>query len=217
MQTRMDPVWTAIGTATASSAAPMARSDCWRTALPTLTVQGATLREIRESDAPSLFELLTTEEVSRFISPPPATIEGFDTFIAWARKKRAAGEYLCFGVIPDGSEAAVGLLQVQLRPGQPAEWGFALGSPFWGTGLFQASADAVLDFAFTQIGLRQLGARAMVDNHRGNGALQKVGAVREELLPGVFLRSGRAHDQHYWTLTPDDRPRRKIVWEGPVH
>ena len=29
-------------------------------------------------DAPSLLAMLTTEEVSRFISPPPTTVEGFE-------------------------------------------------------------------------------------------------------------------------------------------
>jgi RimJ/RimL family protein N-acetyltransferase len=193
------------------------RHGAWRDVLPTLSIPGATLRELRGSDARSLFGLLTTVDVPRFISPPPATVEGFDTFIAWTQKKRAAGEYLCFGVIPDGYDSAVGLLQIQMPPGQPAEWGFALGSAFWGTGLFPASAAAVLDFAFTRIGLSRLGARAMVDNHRGNGALHKVGAVRGALLPGAFVRDGRSHDQYYWTLTPDDRPRRKVVWGGPLH
>jgi RimJ/RimL family protein N-acetyltransferase len=217
MQTMLCPVGTPIGRAGRDCGERFARPPVWRAALPTLTIPGASLRELRGSDARSLFAMLATEDVSRFISPPPATVEGFDVFIAWAQKKREAGEYLCFGVIPDGHDTAVGLLQIQIPPGQPAEWGFALGSPFWGTGLFVASADAVLDFAFTQIGLSRLGARVMVDNHRGNGALRKMSAVRETLLPGGFVRNGVAHDQYYWTVTPEDRPRRKIVWEGPLH
>ena len=31
---------------------------------------------------------------------------------------------------------------------QTREWGFALGSAYWGTGLFVAGATHVLDFAF---------------------------------------------------------------------
>jgi ribosomal-protein-alanine N-acetyltransferase len=217
METMLYPVGTVIGGERSNARARIVRPDTWRAALPTLTVPGATLRELRRSDARSLFALLTTVDVSRFISPPPATVEGFDTFIAWAQKKRAAGEYLCFGIVPDGHDEAVGILQIQMPDGQSAEWGFALGSPFWGTGLFPAGANAVIDFAFERIGVSQLGARAMVDNHRGSGALRKMGAVREGLLPGAFERDGRAHDQYYWTLTPDDRPRRKIVWEEPLH
>ena len=53
-------------------------STDWREALPVLRGQRVTLRELRTSDAPSLFAMLTTEEVSRFISPPPTTVEGFE-------------------------------------------------------------------------------------------------------------------------------------------
>ena len=49
----------------------------------------SSLRELRASDAASLFALLTTEEVSRFISPPPSTVEGFERFIAWTLRQRA--------------------------------------------------------------------------------------------------------------------------------
>ena len=45
----------------------------WQTGLPVLTGKTVTLRQLRKSDATSLFALLTAEEVSRFISPPPST------------------------------------------------------------------------------------------------------------------------------------------------
>ena len=111
-------------------------STDWRNALPVLTGNRVMLRELELSDAPSLFAMLTTEEVSRFISPPPTTVEGFEKFIMWARAERAAGRYACFAVVPHGMQTAVGLFQVrQLEPGfATAEWGFALGSAFWGTG-----------------------------------------------------------------------------------
>ena len=48
-----------------------ATSSDWRQALPVLTGTLVTLRELRLSDAPSLLAMLSTEEVSRFISPPP--------------------------------------------------------------------------------------------------------------------------------------------------
>ena len=93
------------------------------------------LRELRASDAPSLFALLTTEEVSRFISPPPTTVEGFERFIAWTLRQRAAGTYACFAVTVRGFDTAIGIFQVrEIEPGfGTAEWGFAIGSAFWGT------------------------------------------------------------------------------------
>ena len=56
-------------------------SSNWQQQLPVLTAGAVTLRQLRDSDAESLCELLTTEEVARFISPPPTSVEGFRRFI----------------------------------------------------------------------------------------------------------------------------------------
>ena len=178
----------------------------WRQALPVLQAGPATLRELRLDDAPSLLQLLTTEEVARFISPPPTSVEGFERFIAWTHRERAAGRYICFGVVPAGCEQAVGIIQVRtLAPGfDLAEWGFAIGSAFWGTGVFQAAAREVLAFAFNEVGIHRLEARSAVANGRGNGALQKMGATREGVLRKSFLREGIYYDQVLWSICEED-------------
>ncbi len=103
----------------------------WRERVPVLTGSRVTLRELEIEDAPSLFSMLTTEEVSRFISPPPSTVEGFERFILWAQRERAAGRYVCFAVVPHGTNTAIGLFQLrQIEAGfASGEWGFAIGSP----------------------------------------------------------------------------------------
>ena len=178
----------------------------WRVALPALRANGVTLRELRISDAPSLLAFLATEEVTRFISPPPTTIAGFERSIEWTHRERAAGRYICFGIVPDGYEHAVGLFQVrQLNSSfQTAEWGFAMGSTFWGTGIFIESARAVAAFTFATIGAERLEARSCVENGRGNGALQKLGATREGVLRQSFLRNGEYHDQMLWAIVGAD-------------
>src|SRR5262245_35250310 len=85
-------------TAVLPPAAPAVVSSDWRNRLPLLKGSHVVLRELRTSDAPSLFAFLSTEEVSRFISPPPSTVEGFERFITWANNQRAAGKYACFAV-----------------------------------------------------------------------------------------------------------------------
>lgn len=191
----------------------------WRQALPIISAGGVTLRELRLSDAASLHTLLTTAEVSRFISPPPATVQGFERFIAWTQAERAAGRYVCFAIVPEGSDTAIGLFQIrQLDPRfETAEWGFALGHAFWGSGIFAAAAPAVIDFAIDAIGVRRLEARASAQNGRGNGALQKVGAVREAVLRKSFLKDGVYHDQVLWGITADEWRFRRTPVSGVVH
>jgi ribosomal-protein-alanine N-acetyltransferase len=191
----------------------------WKTGLPVLTGRRVTLRELRVSDAPSLFAMLTTDEVSRFISPPPTTVEGFERFIMWANRERAAGNYACFAVVPQGMDTAVGLFQVrQLEPGWgTAEWGFAIGSAFWGTGIFSEGARIVLDFVFETLGVHRLEARAAVENGRGNGALQKVGAVQEGILRRSFLRNGQYMDQALWAILADEWRVRMNIATPTIH
>jgi RimJ/RimL family protein N-acetyltransferase len=191
----------------------------WREQLPVMIGRGVTLRELRLSDAASLCALLTTPEVARFISPPPASIDGFEGFIMWAEAQRMAGQYICFAVVPDGFDAAVGVFQIrQLEPGfVTAEWGFAIGSQYWGMGLFEEGAQLVVDFAFTHIGTHRLEARAATKNGRGNGALAKLGAARECILRRSFLKDGEYLDQNLWTIIHEDWLRAKAIWGPKIH
>jgi len=192
-------------------------STNWRTGLPLLAGLSVVLRELRASDAPALFAMLTTEDVSRFISPPPVNIEGFERFIAWTLRQRTAGCYACFAVTLLADDTAIGIFQLrELEPGfGTAEWGFAIGSPYWGTGVFQEGASLMIDFAFRGVGVHRLEARAAVRNARGNGALRKVGAVQEGLLRKSFLRNGEYLDQVLWTILEEDW-HSHAAWENVV-
>jgi ribosomal-protein-alanine N-acetyltransferase len=208
-----------VAAATADGPPVQVVASDWRTGLPVLCGRQVTLRELRISDAPSLLALLTTEEVTRFISPPPTTVEGFEKFILWTHRQRVQGAFVCFAVVPEGYEDAVGLFQVrQLEPGfGTAEWGFALGSPFWGTGIFPEAARLVVDFMFERIGARRLEARAAILNGRGNGALKKLGAVREGILRKSLFRHGLYLDQFLWTILDEDWRGARTGRQSRVH
>src|SRR5438874_3292920 len=84
-QTLMEKILTA-------SSQPIVRTD-WPQALPVLSAGRVVLRELRREDATSLCALLSTEEVARFISPPPTTVDGFERFFQFVHAQRAAGEH----------------------------------------------------------------------------------------------------------------------------
>jgi len=197
------PITTEVGAASAVT------SD-WRQSLPVLAGGQVVLRELCASDAASLCALLTTEEVARFISPPPTTVEGFERFIAWTIKQRAAGTYACFAVTLRGCDTAIGIFQVREmeRGFGTAEWGFAIGSSYWGTGVFQEGAELVLEFAFKTLRVHRLEARAAVLNSRGFGALRKIGAVKEGVLRKSLERNGQFLDQVLYAVLDSD-------WRGP--
>jgi RimJ/RimL family protein N-acetyltransferase len=178
----------------------------WRAGLPLIRTDIAVLREPRLSDAASLFECLATDQVARFMSRPPTKAAGFERFITWLHDQRREGRCLCYGIVPAGAEDAVGLIQVrQLEPGfGSAEWGFALGQRFWGTGLFRTSAEAVVDFVFRHVGAYRLEARSSTENGRANGALRKLGATAEGVLRKSLLGAAWPMDQLLWSMHAED-------------
>src|SRR5262249_47161450 len=65
------------------------------------------------------------------------------------------------------------------------------------------------------LGVHRLEARAAVPNGRGNGALQKLGAVQEGVLRRSFLCRGRYLDQALFALlAPDWRTMRRPMPGG---
>jgi [ribosomal protein S5]-alanine N-acetyltransferase len=192
--------------ASASAGDPAASSR-----LPTLADRGVTLRELRAEDAESLFTLLSAGPVGRFILPPPGTVERFTRFIAWTHHQQEAGRHLCFGIVPDGSDVAVGLIQVR-REGprdSTAEWGFVIAQQYWGTGVFVRAAELALDFLFADGAVHRLEARTVVANDRGNGVLRKLGAAREGILRDGLCRDGEYFDQVLWSILSTDWQKRR--------
>jgi RimJ/RimL family protein N-acetyltransferase len=177
-----------------------------------------TLRELTPDDAQALWAFINSAEVTRFLSPPPSTVVGFERFISWTQRQRTVGVQASFAVLIDGFDTPVGLFQLrQLEPGfRTAEWGFAIGSAFWGTGVFRTGAELMMHMAFDVIGVHRLEARACVQNGRGNAALRKIGAVQEGVLRRSFLHNGEYLDQALWTVLEEDWRQAKVIWGGEI-
>jgi len=172
------------------------------------------LREIAFDDAPSLYVLVSSDpQVTAHISPPPPSVQALHGFTSWAHRQRAEGKLLCYAVVPQGLQHAVGLFQIRkLQPGfSIAEWGFVLGSSFWGTGIFEEAAVLVADFAFETLGVHRLEARAVTTNARGNAALNKVGAKGEAVLRDALKRGTVLQPQYLWALRSIDWHERRAA------
>ena len=79
------------------------------------------------------------------------------------------------------------------------------------------AAKAAAEFAFETVGVVRLEARAAVLNGRGNGALAKIGAVREAVLRKSFRCQGEYLDQALWSILRQDWRRSKAVWGAAIH
>jgi ribosomal-protein-alanine N-acetyltransferase len=169
---------------------------------PRLSAGNVTIRGLDARDAHAFADLFSAEPVGRFLTPAPPTSEGFGRFIDWTRAQQKAGTHVCFALVPAGSDEPAGLIQIRKLEStfSTAEWGFVVGQPFWGTGLFINSAKAVMAFLFETVGVRRLEARTVVTNERANGALRKLGFTQEALLREGFCSDSGSVDQILWAM-----------------
>ena len=139
------------------------------------------------------------------MAPPPPTLAKFAGFVEWSHQQRAQGHGVCFGIVPDGMTAAVGIFQVRLMPTlSDAEWGFVLSTHFWSTEVFSDAANVVVEFAFTTMHVERLEARIALRNRRAHSAVQKLGARFETTLAGSSPEGIPRDPQSVWTLREHD-------------
>jgi RimJ/RimL family protein N-acetyltransferase len=191
----------------------------WRHGLPELAGRRVALREHTTADAESLVPLLTAPEVARFMTPTPETPNWFESFVTATAQARRAGRYAGFAIVPHGESAAVGLTQIrQVAPGfSTAEWGIALGSAWWGKGLFEDVGHLILPFAFQTLGAHRVEARVATPNVRGNAAVAKLGAVAEGVLRRALRTADGAElDQVLWAWLADDWRRGQATRRSEV-
>ncbi|HYM24093.1 MAG TPA: GNAT family N-acetyltransferase [Vicinamibacterales bacterium] len=184
----------------------------WTECVPRLAGRLTTLREVAASDVDTLLTLFSQPLVTAFMAPPPPTPAKFAGFVAWSHDERRNGRGLCFGVVPQGMEAAVGILQIRsLDPAMSsAEWGFVMGPQFWSSGIFVDAACALVDFAFSSLRVGRLEAHVATKNARAHAAIRKLGARSERTIPSEAPTGVTRDPEVLWALSADDwrnRPR----------
>jgi [ribosomal protein S5]-alanine N-acetyltransferase len=183
-------------------------ADQWTERVPPLRGDLTTLRELTAADVRALFTLLSDPAVTSYMAPPPPTLAKFAGFVEWSHQQRADGHGVCFGIVPDGMTAAVGILQVRLDPTVSAEWGFVLSAHFWSTGVFADAANVLVEFAFTTMHIECLEARVALRNRRAHVAVQRLGARLESTLAASSPQGIPRDPEAVWTLRePDWRNR----------
>ncbi len=179
--------------------------DEWRDRVPAMHGELTTLRELATFDVYTLFTLFSDPAVTAYMAPPPPTLAKFAGFVEWSHQQRAQGHGVCFGIVPHGMAAAVGILQVRLEAASSdAEWGFVLSTHFWSTGVFSDAANVLVEFAFTTLHVERLEARIALGNRRAHGAVQKLGARFETTLTGSSPRGIPRAPESVWSLQEYD-------------
>jgi ribosomal-protein-alanine N-acetyltransferase len=170
-----------------------------------------TLRYLTPADAPTLLELGSDPEVTRFFSWGPYTrIAEPLAYIAALTRQRAEGAQLDLLVVhhEDGPIGITGISELSRRD-RRAVVGTWLGRRWWGSGANAESKALIGHLAFELLGIERLGAYADLGNERSQAALARLGFEREGVLRAWHRHGPTVHDvvlfsllHSAWTTSP---------------
>jgi RimJ/RimL family protein N-acetyltransferase len=187
----------------------MSRSACVDS-LPVLANGAVRLREVHLGDSAALVALFARPEVAAHLSPPPASVGEFNSWIALSQSRRSERRAACYTLLNGNSEALGLFMALRLETDGHAEIGFAIAPELWGTGVFATAAEIYLKFLFDEWDITTLMGRTLERNGRGVGAMRKLGAT-------VIERADRNGElELIWTVTKDEYEQRRGTGATPL-
>ena len=175
--------------------------------LPTIPTARLQLRALTPADVPALFGIFGDPVVCRYWSRPAlpdldAAAElqteiarhfAARTLFQWGIAERATGVVL-----------GTGTLAALSPEHRRAEVGFALAPAAWGHGYLAEALPALLDFAFTALGLHRVEADVDPRNERSIRALARAGFVWEGRQRERYWQAGEWQDAVLYGLLRRD-------------
>lgn len=144
--------------------------------LPPLMLGNIRLREVREGDACDLADLFADAQVADQLSLVPTSAEDFIDWIQLSSARRSEGRAACYIVQLGPAMSGLFIASRPTAVAPTAEAGFVLAPHLWGTGVFTTASRLMISSLFDRWDLTGLTVRTLARNHRGMGAMRKLGA-----------------------------------------
>ena len=128
-----------------------------------------------------------------------------EAWVAHQSKSLAEGKEVTFAVALAETGELVGAISLlEIQAGHQAEIGYWFGKPYWGNGYGTEALQAVLRYAFTDLGLRRVHGRCLARNPASGRVMLKNGFRHEGLRRGHSLKWGVLEDVELYGLLREE-------------
>lgn len=161
------------------------------------------LVEIHDGYIDEYFDIMSRDEVTRYIGMPSLTHrDQADGMIQTFKEQFQSEKAVRWGIVLRENEAFIGTVGLHHLTlwGRKAEIGYELHPDFWKRGLITESVSRVLAYAFETLGLFRVGAVTFPANIPSYHVLENTGFKREGLLRGYLFQNGENHDAYMYSI-----------------
>lgn len=173
------------------------------------------LREARLSDYDDIHAYAIDPEVVRFMdwgpNTPEATAQALGGWVAMSAQWPRDEVNLVVELLETGRAIGAIRLTIQSKANRTADFGYTLNKDYWRRGIGIEAASAIVETAFTRLGLHRVFATCDVQNVGSYKIMEKLGMRREgTLLENQEVR-GRWRDTHVYALLAQEWAARRAA------
>lgn len=159
------------------------------TPFPTLATSRLVLRQLLAKDTAAIFRLRSDERVNQFLDRPPTTsLEEASQFIQKITDGITANQSVYWVICLRENDELIGTICMWNldEANASAELGYELSPGFQGRGIMQEALEAVINFGWTQLQLKEIQAFTHPQNIGSYRLLEKFNFRRNDLLEKQF-------------------------------
>jgi [ribosomal protein S5]-alanine N-acetyltransferase len=176
---------------------------------PTLTTERLLLRAFTVDDAPAVQEYVSSWELASTTAaiphpyPPGAAAEWIGTHAA----RHAGSEAVVLAVTLRGTGELVGSIELRIAAEhRRGDLGYWTGPPHWGRGYATEASDALVRWAFHELGLHRVFAAHFRRNPASGAVLRRIGMRHEGTLRSHVPRWGVLEDLEVYGILAGELP-----------
>lgn len=154
------------------------------------------LREIRDTDRPALFSLLTNAQVTQYFMVIPLQQEpDAQKVVDMFRRVYREQTGLRWVISLEGEEEAIGIIGFHAYThGHKGSIVYAINPQHWGKGYITEAIQAITQYGFENLGLKRIDAEVLPGNTASEKVLEKNGFQHEGFLRQWLQWGGKCYD-----------------------
>ena len=160
------------------------------------------LRPFAANDVEGVFAYASSPLVTRYLEwEPHRSLADSARFITGARRRATEG-CSTFAIEQYGTGNILGACELRIVDPihRIGELGYALAPSYWGQGYNIEAGTLLLDYGFAGLHMLRIQGLCDVDNRRSFRTMEKLGMVRERLLPRYRWRDGHYVDRYLYSI-----------------
>lgn len=155
---------------------------------PILETARLRLRPPSEADVDAIFEYASDVDVTRLMDwRRLAERDEVLSFLSRTQSEWSSGTEFMWVITEKAVDAVLGGISIRPRE-TDADFGYVLNRRFWDRGITTEAASAVTQWALSTRRLARIWATCDAENSRSMRVLEKLGLMRERLVPGGIIR-----------------------------